>query len=1157
LLGCYLLAGILRFDFKQRGRSFGIKQDESVVDICHWSTNPKTEVKEECHPPGRFAFDRLSLTVANGDHVTFWVRDDQSQKPHRVQLTARFPGSPWFFSLLAFGSLLCGLVFLILNYRYPAQPENNGHAAGWIVLMAVLPLLVAAPLWRFSLSLLGDLPLWAVLLLGVPPCLAAGILSPRLGVGISRESPALRNVLVAVGILLPLPFQIAIHQAHKETVASADLITDIGLDYLESLGIVLVLLGMFVALRWFFRAKSGYTMLPFLNAAGKKYEGRAVAQELAAELHKIDTAHEDLKQLRRRVLGDWDAGSGAVVTSKGRGGPGNKRKQASLIGAVATAGTEPRAALGDIVGYKVGDLSFSLGQFFSDLKTFWSATDPKGTFSGSIRRDCGKLRVCVSFREHGRTLEWSGAPEIDPESADELGEILRGLALDIYVDIEEEASCSRREALSHYTEAIHDLKDHFDAQDPLNKSRALQNASGSFRRAYAAEAHGKKVSPSVAMLLAHAYLDRRQLREAEDLAGVASQLAQYDDTESQAATRWLRGLVEHTGSKTEAERSYKAALQADPKFEPALSGLAILLWSQKRTDDLVRVLHQLAHCRHERYMKEGFRERRSKAARWTNRGLRREVILGDLLWDFNRYDEAIKEFRAAAKRTPKDVWAEIRLATTLARNSRHQKEKDEALEKLNRLKENLENKRAKLQRSCEPVEGLRRHFRRWVADEPRRYWQLNDTEVALFNICLDLAEVYEALPEKEYEPASELARDSLWASYMRGLLYYRQRKRTEAIAQFERVTELADDRADAHLRLGKLYAAEGRDKEAAREISRVAELDPFGNSNQRIAQLKAILKSAPHWVRAYLAAEVRFARRETAKAIGKIHQTIRLAPTLPDPYLLLGQIYELQDELDKAIDVYKRASDLDPSDARPHLGLGYIYRLQDELDKAIDVYKRASDLDPSDARPHLGLGYVYRLQGELDKAIEAYKRANDLDPSDARPHCDLGYVYRTAGRLEEGLEEFKIAQRLDPEGYYAFRGAGGVRRQMGQYAEAVEDYTKAIQLNSQDAYSQIALSVCYDALNRSELAAGHKYKALELGESQVEGQYNRARFWALAGDRNRALARLREAIKSGDTSKKQMENDIDLNSLRADPDFKAIIAEFPGELKSAEAGETG
>src|SRR5262245_18993437 len=313
----YLTIGLSRFGVPP-DQGFGLKADYlpatgsfKVIDIAEGSPASYAGLhKDELitaindrSPLGRFAFDWLAWNGAPAGDVNLQMTAPDYSPPRTAIVTLRFAFPKWFFSLIAMGSLLCGLVFFLLNQCYPAPQENVGRAMGAVVLTAQFPMFVPMVLWR-SISPLIYLPLWALLLVGLPSCIVPLFLVPKLGIGFDPEAPSWRTGLLIVGMLLPLPFLIAIHVSHRlsKGVDPRDFITDVGLDYLTALGVLLLLTGLFVSLRWFFRSKSGYRILPFVHATDDEFNGQLIAEELAAALQRIDDAHQILDRLYQRYV---------------------------------------------------------------------------------------------------------------------------------------------------------------------------------------------------------------------------------------------------------------------------------------------------------------------------------------------------------------------------------------------------------------------------------------------------------------------------------------------------------------------------------------------------------------------------------------------------------------------------------------------------------------------------------------------------------------------------------------------------------------------------------------------------------------------------------------------------------------------------------------
>jgi tetratricopeptide (TPR) repeat protein len=208
---------------------------------------------------------------------------------------------------------------------------------------------------------------------------------------------------------------------------------------------------------------------------------------------------------------------------------------------------------------------------------------------------------------------------------------------------------------------------------------------------------------------------------------------------------------------------------------------------------------------------------------------------------------------------------------------------------------------------------------------------------------------------------------------------------------------------------------------------------------------------------------------------------------------------------------------------------------------------------------HEVLGEIYSSKGEIKKAIAEFNQAAALGPEWPEPHLMLGYLYRDIDDLDRALEEFRIAQALNSENRDTYHGAGGTLRRMNRFSEAATEYKSAVGLDGGDAYAHMALAACYEATAQAELSEEHRKIALELGDGKIEGKYNRACFWALAGDRKLALHLLSEAISSGDTAQAMAARDIDLASLHGDPEFEAIIGAInksKGEQIAVVGGKT-
>ena len=247
-------------------------------------------------------------------------------------------------------------------------------------------------------------------------------------------------------------------------------------------------------------------------------------------------------------------------------------------------------------------------------------------------------------------------------------------------------------------------------------------------------------------------------------------------------------------------------------------------------------------------------------------------------------------------------------------------------------------------------------------------------------------------------------------------------------------------------------------------------------------------------------------------------------------------------KLDQAIAAYERAIELDPKYTPPHNGLGNAYRELGRDKDAIAAYGRAIELDPKFAHPHYGLGNVYRVLGLNEDAIAAYGRAVELDPKFAHPHNGLGNVYRTLSRNEDAIAAYERAIELDPKFAAPHSGLGIVYQLSEQYEKAEEAFRKAVELDPQSGMCCSSLVGFLRKLGREAEAAEKIKITREL--IAKEDAYNRACFEAICGSADEALALLKTALEKRGSPLEWVERDPDLDSLRGDPRFVALIEEM-------------
>jgi serine/threonine-protein kinase len=156
-----------------------------------------------------------------------------------------------------------------------------------------------------------------------------------------------------------------------------------------------------------------------------------------------------------------------------------------------------------------------------------------------------------------------------------------------------------------------------------------------------------------------------------------------------------------------------------------------------------------------------------------------------------------------------------------------------------------------------------------------------------------------------------------------------------------------------------------------------------------------------------------------------------------DYYLLANQytITKTENNLLKAIDLFKSAIDLDPRFALAYVGLANSYMdlfwyanwlPQDAYERARELALEALELDSDLAEAHTALAKIKRnYDWDLQGAEEGFRQALKLNQNSAGTHIEYAYLQNITGNFREGHFHARKALELNPnsfeyDSYYGF-----------------------------------------------------------------------------------------------------------------------------------------
>ena len=255
------------------------------------------------------------------------------------------------------------------------------------------------------------------------------------------------------------------------------------------------------------------------------------------------------------------------------------------------------------------------------------------------------------------------------------------------------------------------------------------------------------------------------------------------------------------------------------------------------------------------------------------------------------------------------------------------------------------------------------------------------------------------------------------------------------------------------------------------------------------------------------------------------------------------------------------------------------------------MFERAIEIDPAYALAYAGVGdccsflYMYwdGSKANLEGADSASRKALELDPELAEARASRGFAFSLSKRYEEARREFETALRLNPKLYEAHYLYARACFQEGRLEEAVRHYEDAAQVRPEDYQAQLLMQAPLKGLGRNADAEAALRRGLDVAQKHLElnpddpralylganaliqlGEHQRGLEWvkrayamdpedsgvlynvaccyAVLGQTDDALVCLEKAIQNGFGHKEWLENDSDLEVLRAEPRFQNLLA---------------
>ena len=289
--------------------------------------------------------------------------------------------------------------------------------------------------------------------------------------------------------------------------------------------------------------------------------------------------------------------------------------------------------------------------------------------------------------------------------------------------------------------------------------------------------------------------------------------------------------------------------------------------------------------------------------------------------------------------------------------------------------------------------------------------------------------------------------------------------------------ELADDLADLYFRVGRVHDAE--------------------------TTARALLKNSPNDIDAHKLLGRIYLRQlgegenssagATAPnnvldlAITEFQKIVALQPKSVEDHMVLGQLYTVKHQPDKAESEFKTAQAIEPESEDVVLNLARLYAESGDLQHAAKSIE-AVPVDGRTPKMEFTLGALYDQMKQPKDAIAAYQRAEDLEPGDLQTVDALAQALLNNNQLDDALKQYKELAEANPDDAEPLIHIAEIERRQGKYEDALTVVRKARKMDPNSLEAGFNEGLLLDILDRLDDAI-QTYQEMVDATSHANGAY--------------------------------------------------------------------
>lgn len=266
------------------------------------------------------------------------------------------------------------------------------------------------------------------------------------------------------------------------------------------------------------------------------------------------------------------------------------------------------------------------------------------------------------------------------------------------------------------------------------------------------------------------------------------------------------------------------------------------------------------------------------------------------------------------------------------------------------------------------------------------------------------------------------------------------------------------DRNDPYYLHSLLILADAYEREGLYEVA-----------EQKLFEAKEIVSKEEEHIIDFALAELLFSSNQAQRAVIFYEKLLEEQEKINGVSILerLAESYSLIGKYEEALYYFDKIDDENPHRYFKH---GYVAYQANEVERAIQLWKKTLEIDPHYFPVYYELANVYKNENRLEEAFKVIKEGLSYDEFDKRLYYLAGEISLQLGNEQEAINYLEEAVLLDEDYKEAIMLLTNIYKKNDQYEEIVRLMSNVKKLGGADPYYDWELAKAYNELEQYDKA---------------------------------------------------------------------------------------